>query len=276
MAHKSTELKKEATIQNLKPRFLIVYSNKAYVPLSADNATLLLVAGSPNRPLHRGYRPNHSGVFCYSRRPNKARKGVQSTTVFNLLTVVTTSAADGSNGMVWPLFPKIYCPMLPLFIVRGAINAWTNAEFVAEIDRPALRSSLWLVLVRRFVSPLFVCWPLLRGTKFMPRLMQPELGTSWSKKPRLSAWSKQVVATGLLSILTLGDGQSGALIGSINRRGVTRPRFRCPTHDLCHWREPTERWLRSWELSCPSMDLIAIQIVVRNDSDGSSGMLFER
>lgn len=54
--------------------------------------------------------------------------------LFNLPTVITTSAADGPNGPVMPQITQIL-PEASVIPRPGEINAWDNADFVAAVGK---------------------------------------------------------------------------------------------------------------------------------------------
>ena len=53
--------------------------------------------------------------------------------LFNLPTIITTSAADGPNGPVLPEIPRIL-PNAKVIPRPGEVNAWDNSEFVAAVE----------------------------------------------------------------------------------------------------------------------------------------------
>ncbi|MBN9888121.1 isochorismatase family protein [Salipiger abyssi] len=53
---------------------------------------------------------------------------------FGLPTVITTSAEDGPNGPVLPVITG-HLPDAPVIQRPGEINAWDNADFVAEVEK---------------------------------------------------------------------------------------------------------------------------------------------
>lgn len=53
---------------------------------------------------------------------------------FDLPTVITTSAADGPNGPILPVITE-HLPNAPLVQRPGEINAWDNAQFIAEVEK---------------------------------------------------------------------------------------------------------------------------------------------
>lgn len=61
--------------------------------------------------------------------------------LFDLPTVITTSAADGPNG---PLLPelKAILPKAPVISRPGEINAWDNADFVAAVEKTGRKKLL--------------------------------------------------------------------------------------------------------------------------------------
>ena len=61
--------------------------------------------------------------------------------VFNLPTVVTTSAADGPNGPVMPVVTQTL-PDAQVVHRPGEINAWDNAEFVAAVKATGRKNLL--------------------------------------------------------------------------------------------------------------------------------------
>lgn len=53
--------------------------------------------------------------------------------LFNLPTIITTSAADGPNGPVLPEIPRIL-PNAKVIPRPGEVTAWDNSEFVAAVE----------------------------------------------------------------------------------------------------------------------------------------------
>lgn len=59
---------------------------------------------------------------------------VKTAKAFSIPTIATTSAQDGPNGPILPVISELL-PDAPIVQRPGEINAWENAEFVAEIDK---------------------------------------------------------------------------------------------------------------------------------------------
>ena len=59
---------------------------------------------------------------------------VKTAKAFSIPTIATTSAQDGPNGPILPVIPELL-PDAPIVHRPGEINAWENAEFVAEINK---------------------------------------------------------------------------------------------------------------------------------------------
>lgn len=54
--------------------------------------------------------------------------------LYNLPTIITTSAADGPNGPVMPIVTNLL-PEAAVVHRPGEVNAWDNAEFVAQVKK---------------------------------------------------------------------------------------------------------------------------------------------
>jgi len=65
----------------------------------------------------------------------------QTAKLFNLPTIITTSASDGPNGPVLPEIPAIL-PDAKVIHRPGEVNAWDNAEFVAAVEATGRRKLL--------------------------------------------------------------------------------------------------------------------------------------
>jgi nicotinamidase-related amidase len=61
--------------------------------------------------------------------------------VFNLPSIITTSAADGPNGPVLPVISELL-PDAPVIHRPGEINAWSNAEFVSAVRKTGRKKLL--------------------------------------------------------------------------------------------------------------------------------------
>lgn len=121
---------------------------KAYVPLSSANAALLLVDHQTG--LSTGVTDQSIPEYL------TALEGlIKLAKAFNLPTVVTTSAEDGPNGPILPLIPKIL-PNAPIVRRPGEINAWTNKEFVAQVNKTG-RKKLIVAGISTEVCLAFVC-----------------------------------------------------------------------------------------------------------------------
>lgn len=102
-------------------------NNLKYKRLSADTAALLMIdhqAGLSNGVADQTqseYKLNVSALADIGR-------------VFNLPTILTTSAADGPNG---PIMPEVLARLPEAQIVHrpGEVNAWDNADFVAAVKK---------------------------------------------------------------------------------------------------------------------------------------------
>jgi nicotinamidase-related amidase len=74
--------------------------------------------------------------------------------LFNLPTVITTSAADGPNGPVMPQITQLL-PNVAIVHRPGEINAWDNADFVAAVAK-AGRKKLIIAGISTEVCVAFV------------------------------------------------------------------------------------------------------------------------
>ena len=100
-------------------------SNKPYIRLDKDNATVLLV-------------DHQTGLLSLVRDidPDKFKNNVLALAdmdaYFQLPTILTTSFETGPNG---PLVPELKAqfPDAPYIARPGQINAWDNEDFVTAV-----------------------------------------------------------------------------------------------------------------------------------------------
>lgn len=95
--------------------------------LSADDAVLLLVD-------HQTGLTNGVADFTLPEFMNNVTALARIAKVFNLPTIITTSAENGPNGPVIPQIRAIH-PEAPLISRPGEINAWDNKDFVAAVKK---------------------------------------------------------------------------------------------------------------------------------------------
>ena len=99
----------------------------AYDTLSQDNAAVLLVDHQTG--LSNGVQDQSMPEYMI------AVEGlVKVAKVFNLPTVITTSAAEGPNGPLLPLIAE-HLPNAPVIHRPGEINAWQNVDFVDAVEK---------------------------------------------------------------------------------------------------------------------------------------------
>ena len=101
-------------------------STKPTDRLTPDNAALLLVdhqTGLANGVTDQSIPEFRTAVTALA----------ATAKLFNLPTIITTSAADGPNGPVLPEIPQI---LQDAKVIQrpGEVNAWDNAEFVAAVE----------------------------------------------------------------------------------------------------------------------------------------------
>lgn len=100
-------------------------STKSTDRLTPENAALLLVdhqTGLANGVTDQSIPEFRTAVTALA----------QTGKLFNLPTIITTSAADGPNGPVLPEITRVL-PDAKVIHRPGEINAWDNAEFVAAV-----------------------------------------------------------------------------------------------------------------------------------------------
>jgi nicotinamidase-related amidase len=119
----------------------------SYDRLTPDNAAVLFIdhqTGLANGVADQSQAEFTSNVVALAKL----------TKLFNLPTVITTSAADGPNGPVMPQVTRIL-PNAPIIHRPGEINAWDNAEFVAAVGKTG-RKKLIIAGVSTEVCVTFV------------------------------------------------------------------------------------------------------------------------
>lgn len=100
-------------------------STKPIDRLTPENAALLLVdhqTGLANGVADQSVPEFRAAVAALA----------QTGKLFNLPTVITTSASDGPNGPILPEIPRIL-PNATMIYRPGEVNAWDNVEFVAAV-----------------------------------------------------------------------------------------------------------------------------------------------
>ena len=118
-------------------------------PLSADEAALLLV-------------DHQVGLFSLVQDypPEEFRNNVLALAgcgkLFNLPTILSTSAETGPNGVIMPELKEMY-PDAPFIPRPGQINAWDNEDFVQAVKNTDRRQ----LIIAGIVTDVCVAFPTL-------------------------------------------------------------------------------------------------------------------
>lgn len=102
--------------------------------ITSDNAAVLFIDHQTG--LANGVQTQSAPEFL-----NNVRALVELARVYELPTVITTSAADGPNG---PVMPAVADGLPGAITVHrpGEINAWDNADFVAAVKKTGRKKLL--------------------------------------------------------------------------------------------------------------------------------------
>jgi nicotinamidase-related amidase len=106
----------------------------SYQRLTPDNAALLMVDHQTG--LANGVQTQSPAVFL-----NNVKALATLGKVYNLPTIITTSAADGPNGPVMPVVTSLL-PEATVVHRPGEVNAWDNQEFVAQVKKTGRKKLL--------------------------------------------------------------------------------------------------------------------------------------
>jgi nicotinamidase-related amidase len=126
----------------------------SYDRLTPDNAAVLFIDHQTG--LANGVADQSQVEFT-----NNVVALAKLTRLYNLPTVITTSAADGPNGPVMPQITTIL-PNAPIVHRPGEINAWDNADFVAAVAKTG-RKKLILAGISTEVCVAFVALSALKA-----------------------------------------------------------------------------------------------------------------
>lgn len=166
----------------------------SYERLSASNAAVLFVDHQTG--LANGVQTQSPPEFI-----NNVKALVTIAQIYQLPSIITTSAADGPNGPIMPVVEQ-GLPKAEIVHRPGEINAWDNKDFVAAVEKTE-RRQLLIAGISTEVCLAFVALSA-RDAGYDVRAVLDASGT-WSKLVEQAALARMVQA-GIVPMTWVGVG----------------------------------------------------------------------